>query len=148
MSSQKVLLMQITAYSTDYLGIRIKSNILYFWCTFAKYVWCLEQFVLMTFVTILMLLWFTRPCFLFWFGSFSVDSLLATSWSCMLSVAGAVAHINKTVEEGDSQNTLQALQIPSAGLRAVHPDCADAYQAELAHRQTANASKGESTCSN
>ncbi|XP_014848382.1 PREDICTED: ras GTPase-activating-like protein IQGAP2 [Poecilia mexicana] len=61
-----------------------------------------------------------------------------------LTMAGAVAHINTTVEEGDSQKTLQALQIPSAGLRAVHPDCADAYQAELAQRQTANASKGSS----
>ncbi|MEQ2282850.1 Ras GTPase-activating-like protein iqgap1 [Ameca splendens] len=61
-----------------------------------------------------------------------------------LTMAGAVAHINKTVEEGDSQNTLQALQIPSAGLRAVHPDCADSYQADLALRQTMNASKGSS----
>uniref|UniRef100_A0A3B5MDU2 IQ motif containing GTPase activating protein 2 n=1 Tax=Xiphophorus couchianus TaxID=32473 RepID=A0A3B5MDU2_9TELE len=55
-----------------------------------------------------------------------------------------VAHINETVEEGDSQKTLQVLQIPTAGLRAVHPDCADAYQVELAQRQTANASKGSS----
>lgn len=61
----------------------------------------------------------------------------------MFLVAGAVAHINETVEEGDSQKTLQALQIPTAGLRAVHPDCADAYQVELAQRQTANASKGK-----
>ncbi|KAM4578822.1 ras GTPase-activating-like protein IQGAP2 isoform 1-T1 [Fundulus diaphanus] len=61
-----------------------------------------------------------------------------------LTMAGAVAHINKTVEEGDPQNTLQALQSPSAGLRAVHPDCADTYQSELAHRQTTNASRGSS----
>uniref|UniRef100_A0A8P4GUV5 IQ motif containing GTPase activating protein 2 n=1 Tax=Dicentrarchus labrax TaxID=13489 RepID=A0A8P4GUV5_DICLA len=48
-----------------------------------------------------------------------------------LLLAGAVADINRMVAEGDSQNTLQALQVPSAGLRAVLPECADTYQAEL-----------------
>uniref|UniRef100_A0A3Q0T8C6 IQ motif containing GTPase activating protein 2 n=1 Tax=Amphilophus citrinellus TaxID=61819 RepID=A0A3Q0T8C6_AMPCI len=48
-----------------------------------------------------------------------------------LTLAGAVAYINRMVGEGDSQNTLQALQAPTAGLRAVLPECADTYQAEL-----------------
>uniref|UniRef100_A0A8C9ZSL8 IQ motif containing GTPase activating protein 2 n=1 Tax=Sander lucioperca TaxID=283035 RepID=A0A8C9ZSL8_SANLU len=48
------------------------------------------------------------------------------------------ADINVIVAEGDSQNTLQSLQVPRAGLRAVLPECADAYQAELAQRQTNN----------
>ncbi|XP_015229906.1 PREDICTED: ras GTPase-activating-like protein IQGAP1 [Cyprinodon variegatus] len=61
-----------------------------------------------------------------------------------LIMAEAVAHINKTVEEGDFQNTLQALQVPGAGLKAVHPDCAETYQTELAHRQTTNSSRGSS----
>uniref|UniRef100_A0A7N8WKM3 IQ motif containing GTPase activating protein 2 n=1 Tax=Mastacembelus armatus TaxID=205130 RepID=A0A7N8WKM3_9TELE len=52
-----------------------------------------------------------------------------------LKLAVAVADINKEVAEGDSQNTLQALQAPGAGLRAVLPECADIYQAELAQRQ-------------
>uniref|UniRef100_A0A8C4IQZ1 IQ motif containing GTPase activating protein 2 n=1 Tax=Dicentrarchus labrax TaxID=13489 RepID=A0A8C4IQZ1_DICLA len=47
-----------------------------------------------------------------------------------------LADINRMVAEGDSQNTLQALQVPSAGLRAVLPECADTYQAELVQRQT------------
>ncbi|XP_028268969.1 ras GTPase-activating-like protein IQGAP2 [Parambassis ranga] len=55
-----------------------------------------------------------------------------------LTLAGAVADINKTVAEGDSQNTLQALQVPGAGLRAVLPECADTYQVELAQRQTSS----------
>uniref|UniRef100_A0A8C9ZR75 IQ motif containing GTPase activating protein 2 n=1 Tax=Sander lucioperca TaxID=283035 RepID=A0A8C9ZR75_SANLU len=58
-----------------------------------------------------------------------------------LKLAGAVADINVIVAEGDSQNTLQSLQVPRAGLRAVLPECADAYQAELAQRQTNSASK-------
>uniref|UniRef100_A0A8C9ZT49 IQ motif containing GTPase activating protein 2 n=1 Tax=Sander lucioperca TaxID=283035 RepID=A0A8C9ZT49_SANLU len=56
-----------------------------------------------------------------------------------LKLAGAVADINVIVAEGDSQNTLQSLQVPRAGLRAVLPECADAYQAELAQRQTNSA---------
>ncbi|TMS03942.1 Ras GTPase-activating-like protein IQGAP1 [Larimichthys crocea] len=59
-----------------------------------------------------------------------------------LTLAGAVADINRMVAEGDSQNTLQALQVPSAGLKAVLPECADTYQAELAQRQTNSATKG------
>lgn len=58
------------------------------------------------------------------------------------SVAGAVADINKKVAEGDSQNTLKALQAPSAGLRAVLPECGDTYQAELVQKQTNSATKG------
>lgn len=57
-------------------------------------------------------------------------------------MAGAVADINRIVAEGDSQNTLQALQVPSAGLKAVLPECADTYQAELAQRQANSATKG------
>ncbi|XP_051277854.1 ras GTPase-activating-like protein IQGAP2 isoform X1 [Dicentrarchus labrax] len=59
-----------------------------------------------------------------------------------LTLAGAVADINRMVAEGDSQNTLQALQVPSAGLRAVLPECADTYQAELVQRQTNSATEG------
>ncbi len=59
-----------------------------------------------------------------------------------LLVAGAVANINRMVAEGDSKNTLQALQSSGAGLKAVLPECADMYQAELAQRQTVSASKG------
>ncbi|KAE8292285.1 Ras GTPase-activating-like protein IQGAP1 p195 [Larimichthys crocea] len=59
-----------------------------------------------------------------------------------LTLAGAVADINRMVAEGDSQNTLQALQVPSAGLKAVLPECAETYQAELAQRQTNSATKG------
>lgn len=62
-----------------------------------------------------------------------------------LPVAGAVADINRMVAEGDSKNTLQALQVPSAGLRAVLPECADTYQTELAQRQTKSAAKGKLT---
>nr|XP_015827985.2 ras GTPase-activating-like protein IQGAP2 [Nothobranchius furzeri] len=61
-----------------------------------------------------------------------------------LTMAGSVAHINTKVTEGDSQNTLLALQTPSAGLRAVHPECADSYQYELAQRQTSKATEGSS----
>uniref|UniRef100_A0A7N6AZ68 IQ motif containing GTPase activating protein 2 n=1 Tax=Anabas testudineus TaxID=64144 RepID=A0A7N6AZ68_ANATE len=53
----------------------------------------------------------------------------------------AVADINKKVAEGESQNTLQALLTPSAGLRAVLPECADSYQAELAQKQDNIATK-------
>lgn len=62
-----------------------------------------------------------------------------------LLVAGAVAHINTKVAEGDSQNTLQALQTPSAGLRAVHPKCAATYQDELSELQNSHADKGNYT---
>uniref|UniRef100_A0AAQ4QNH2 IQ motif containing GTPase activating protein 2 n=1 Tax=Gasterosteus aculeatus aculeatus TaxID=481459 RepID=A0AAQ4QNH2_GASAC len=55
-----------------------------------------------------------------------------------LSVAAAVADINRAVAEEDFQNTLQALQVPSAGLRAVLPECADTYHSELAQRQTSS----------
>uniref|UniRef100_A0A668AYC7 IQ motif containing GTPase activating protein 2 n=1 Tax=Myripristis murdjan TaxID=586833 RepID=A0A668AYC7_9TELE len=48
-----------------------------------------------------------------------------------LILAGAVADINKMVADGDSQNTLQALHAPAAGLRAVLSECADTYQTEL-----------------
>lgn len=61
-------------------------------------------------------------------------------------MAGAVADINRMVAEGDSKNTLHALQVPSAGLRALLPECADTYQTELAQRQTYNANKGNLTC--
>uniref|UniRef100_A0AAQ6A3J0 IQ motif containing GTPase activating protein 2 n=1 Tax=Amphiprion ocellaris TaxID=80972 RepID=A0AAQ6A3J0_AMPOC len=48
-----------------------------------------------------------------------------------LALAGSIADINRIVAEGDSQNTLQALQAPNAGLKAVLPECADTYQTEL-----------------
>lgn len=63
----------------------------------------------------------------------------------MFLVAGAVANINRMVAKGDAKNTLQALQDTSAGLKAVHPECADTYQAELGQRQTVNATKGDLT---
>ncbi|XP_030272103.1 ras GTPase-activating-like protein IQGAP2 [Sparus aurata] len=59
-----------------------------------------------------------------------------------LTLAGAVADINRIVAEEDSKNTLQALQVPSAGLRAVLSECADTYQAELGQRQKDSATKG------
>lgn len=59
-----------------------------------------------------------------------------------VSVAGAIADINRMVAKGDSKNTLQALQLPSAELRAVHPECADTYQTKLAQSQANDASKG------
>ncbi|XP_073322441.1 ras GTPase-activating-like protein IQGAP2 [Pagrus major] len=59
-----------------------------------------------------------------------------------LTLAGAVADINRTVAEEDPKNTLQALQVPSAELRAVLPECADTYQAELGQRQKDSATQG------
>uniref|UniRef100_A0AAQ5XAQ2 IQ motif containing GTPase activating protein 2 n=1 Tax=Amphiprion ocellaris TaxID=80972 RepID=A0AAQ5XAQ2_AMPOC len=59
-----------------------------------------------------------------------------------LLLAGSIADINRIVAEGDSQNTLQALQAPNAGLKAVLPECADTYQTELEQRQTSSATKG------
>ncbi|XP_067087113.1 ras GTPase-activating-like protein IQGAP2 isoform X3 [Osmerus mordax] len=55
-----------------------------------------------------------------------------------LTLAGAVADINRVVAGGDSQNTLQALQAPGAGLRGVLSECADAYQVQLAQKQNLN----------
>lgn len=52
-----------------------------------------------------------------------------------LLMAGAIAHINRRISEGDCQNTLEAMQVPSAGLRAVLSECADTYQSELAQKQ-------------
>ncbi|KAK7933556.1 hypothetical protein WMY93_004452 [Mugilogobius chulae] len=48
-----------------------------------------------------------------------------------LSMAGAIAHVNRIISEGNSQSTLQALQAPPAGLKAVLPECAETYQSEL-----------------
>uniref|UniRef100_A0A672GV72 IQ motif containing GTPase activating protein 2 n=1 Tax=Salarias fasciatus TaxID=181472 RepID=A0A672GV72_SALFA len=60
-------------------------------------------------------------------------------------LAGAVADINRKVAEGDSQNTLQALQVPSAGIKAVLPECAETYQVQLVQRQTDNTDEGSYT---
>lgn len=49
------------------------------------------------------------------------------------------------VTKGDAKNTLQALQVPSAGLRAVLSECANTYQTELAQTQQDNANKGNLT---
>uniref|UniRef100_A0A672GNP8 IQ motif containing GTPase activating protein 2 n=1 Tax=Salarias fasciatus TaxID=181472 RepID=A0A672GNP8_SALFA len=54
----------------------------------------------------------------------------------------SVADINRKVAEGDSQNTLQALQVPSAGIKAVLPECAETYQVQLVQRQTDNTDEG------
>ncbi|XP_051924374.1 ras GTPase-activating-like protein IQGAP2 isoform X4 [Hippocampus zosterae] len=59
-----------------------------------------------------------------------------------LTMAEAVADINKMVAEGDSENTLQALQSPNAGLRLVLAECADVYQAELEQSQVKMAAQG------
>uniref|UniRef100_A0A669D6I7 IQ motif containing GTPase activating protein 2 n=1 Tax=Oreochromis niloticus TaxID=8128 RepID=A0A669D6I7_ORENI len=64
------------------------------------------------------------------------------SFCFALLVSGAVAHINRTVNEGDSQNTLEALQAPSVGLRAVLPECADTYQDDLSQKQRDGAAEG------
>ena len=61
--------------------------------------------------------------------------------SC-LAVASAVAEINRTVDQGVPEDTLQALQAPGAALRGVLPECADAYQTELAQAQTDPADTG------
>lgn len=57
-------------------------------------------------------------------------------------MAGAIADINRMVAKGDPKSTLQALQLPGAGLRAVHPECADTYQTKLAQSQADGAHKG------
>ena len=62
-------------------------------------------------------------------------------------MAGAVADINREVAEGDSQDTLQALQAPGAGLRGVLPECSDAYQGQLAQKQNLNTTSGNSQSS-
>ncbi|XP_049619468.1 ras GTPase-activating-like protein IQGAP2 [Syngnathus scovelli] len=59
-----------------------------------------------------------------------------------LTMAEAVADINKMVAEGDSQNTLLALQSPNARLRDVLAECAETYQAELAQTQQTIAPEG------
>lgn len=46
------------------------------------------------------------------------------------------------VAKGDPKNTLQALQLPGAGLRAVHPECANTYQTKLAQSQENDANNG------
>lgn len=74
--------------------------------------------------------------------SFLTRQLLLKYNPVCLLVAGAVADINRIVAEEDSKNTLLALQVPSAGLRAVLSECADTYQAELGQRQKDSATKG------
>uniref|UniRef100_A0A8C5AXI6 IQ motif containing GTPase activating protein 2 n=1 Tax=Gadus morhua TaxID=8049 RepID=A0A8C5AXI6_GADMO len=59
-----------------------------------------------------------------------------------LVLASAVAEINRTVDQGVPEDTLQALQAPGAALRGVLPECADAYQTELAQAQTDPADTG------
>lgn len=63
-----------------------------------------------------------------------------------MSVAGAIAHINRRISEGDCQNTLEAMQVPSAGLRAVLSECADTYQSELAQKQANPCNEGDLKC--
>lgn len=75
------------------------------------------------------------------FSFLTLQLLLKYNPVCLI-VAGAVADINRIVAEEDSKNTLQALQVPSAGLRAVLSECADTYQAELGQRQKDSATKG------
>lgn len=57
-------------------------------------------------------------------------------------MAGAIADINRMVAKGDPKITLQALQLPSAELRAVRPECADTYQTKLAQSQANDANTG------
>uniref|UniRef100_A0A4W5MG79 IQ motif containing GTPase activating protein 2 n=1 Tax=Hucho hucho TaxID=62062 RepID=A0A4W5MG79_9TELE len=59
-----------------------------------------------------------------------------------LTLAGAVADINREVATGDSQTTLQALQSPLPGLRGVLSECADTYQTQLGQRQDLNVTTG------
>ena len=70
-----------------------------------------------------------------------------TSLSCCfeplgLAVAAAVADINRKVDQGAPENTLQALQAPGAALRGVLSECADAYQTHLAQAQADTAGTG------
>ncbi|XP_063051320.1 ras GTPase-activating-like protein IQGAP2 [Engraulis encrasicolus] len=57
-------------------------------------------------------------------------------------LAEAVADINLSVSEGETQSTLQALQVPCVALRGVLPECGEDYQAELAKQQALNAAEG------
>uniref|UniRef100_A0A674E4Y5 IQ motif containing GTPase activating protein 2 n=1 Tax=Salmo trutta TaxID=8032 RepID=A0A674E4Y5_SALTR len=59
-----------------------------------------------------------------------------------LTLAGAVADINREVAAGDSQITLQALQSPLPGLRGVLSECADTYQTQLSQRQDLKVTTG------
>ncbi|XP_034026002.1 ras GTPase-activating-like protein IQGAP2 [Thalassophryne amazonica] len=59
-----------------------------------------------------------------------------------LALAEAIADINVAMNEGDSHNTLQALQVPNARLKAVLSECANTYQAELRQMQESGATKG------
>lgn len=89
-------------------------------------------------------------------GKFQIDFIIRRHQNSSLNVffdrtlhslvAGAVADINRKVAEGDSKNTLQALQAPGAGLKMVLPECADTYQNKLAERQTNTANEGNLTC--
>ncbi len=63
----------------------------------------------------------------------------------MVSVAEAVADINRAVSEGDAKPTLAALQCPDAGLRAVLSECAHVYQSQLAHLQSTQTEQGISS---
>lgn len=87
--------------------------------------------------------WYLHLVGIFFIGVVSVIKHLFV-WLIFVPVlvAGAIADINRKVAKGDSKNTLQALQLPSAGLRAVHPDCADTYQTKLAESQANGANKG------
>ena len=57
-------------------------------------------------------------------------------------MASAVAEINRKVDQGVHEDTLQALQAPGAALRGVLPECADSYQIELAQAQANPAGTG------
>ena len=57
-------------------------------------------------------------------------------------MASAVAEVNRKVELGVPEDTLLALQAPGAALRGVLPECADAYQTELAQAQASPAGAG------
>lgn len=62
----------------------------------------------------------------------------------MISVAEAIADINRAVSEGDAKATLAALQCPDAGLRAALSECAHIYQSQLSQLQSSQTEQGNS----
>lgn len=66
--------------------------------------------------------------------------VLYIAW--LISVAEAVADINRAVSEGDDTDTLGALQCPAAGLRAVLSECAHIYHSQLSQLQSTQTEQG------
>ena len=57
----------------------------------------------------------------------------------LLIVISAIAVINETIDKGDPQNTLQALQADAAKLSSIVPENSQLYQKLLLSQKTAKA---------